>query len=168
MNIKLSIDGAEFDLGIRSQLEIANAICYTATDPKLLSLLSQSESPQVRRNVAGSDATPAEVIAVLLDDPCSEVVCQALSHQHAAELVSKEQIERWFKGGSSEVLETVVARCAEYDNVKFSEVYEIVEASNDLYLLLQLAGSYDAPKSILRKLSKHADPDIATAAAENL
>lgn len=56
----------------------------------------------------------------------------------------------------------------DYENINQVETMEKIMKLENEYLLLKLANNWNTPKTILKKLKDHKDPDISNAAKKTL
>jgi hypothetical protein len=168
MSAKLIVEGKEFNIGVRLLGDIASNIPDEPHYSALMDHLALTQTENVRCTMARQDNISVETLRALLKDKSMEVLTAAVTNSKARKELTTDELISLINYGHKDLIENICGSIGDYENSDPVVVAEhIMSLQNKLYLLY-LADSYTAPKQILKKLSKHEDPDIKASAISRL
>ena len=168
MKMKLLVDDIEVSIGAEFQRYLVNCIPDSHVYSDLLHTLAQSNDADIRRDVADKDNISEETALLLIDDKDPYVIDGILNSSAAKSVITLDKIKTIIETSGSEVVKTVISNIDEYEQIDSVEVADIIYKLNEPQFHLDLASGWSTPKKILRKLAESDDPDIQTAANNNL
>jgi hypothetical protein len=168
MTAKLIVEGKEFNIGVRLLGDLASNIPDEPHYSDLMDHLALTQTENVRCTMARQDNISVETLRALLKDKSMEVLTAAVTSSKAKKELATDELISLINYGHKDLIENICGSIGDYENSDPVVVAEhIMSLQNKLYLLY-LADSYTAPKQILKKLSKHEDPDIKASAISRL
>jgi hypothetical protein len=168
MEIKLLVNGKEANFGINFARNILSSIPENEIYADLIHEFAKSKCASIRSEVARRNYNSPETIELLLQDKNIEVLLEIITNDSAREYITDEHLDEIVISNNEDAIENIIRSIDNFENTNKVDLFEkIMQLEND-YLLLQIADGYHTPKVILKQLVKHHDPDIASAAQENL
>ncbi|MDF1878403.1 hypothetical protein JHD46_01975 [Sulfurimonas sp. SAG-AH-194-C20] len=169
MEIKLSVNGIEINVGIELIGQITSSLNDNESNQAIFHELAQHSSSSVRKEVAYKDKISEDTARILLADKDISVINNLLRSDPVKEIFNDEDFSNILNSANEEAIENVISNLDDYSSLSDAEdcLAQIIALENN-YLTLQVANNYDTPKKILKKLVKHNDPDIAAAAKNSL
>jgi hypothetical protein len=169
MEIKLTVNGIELNVGVELTTNIASYINDNEVNQEIFHQLAQHSSSAIRKEIAYKDNISTETAELLLKDKDSTVLMNILRNQVTKELFTDDDFEYFLSFNNEELISDMIGYLDDYENLSdLNSCYaKIIDLENN-YLTLQIANNYNTPKKILKKLLKHNDPDIVIAAKNSL
>jgi hypothetical protein len=121
----------------------------------------------VREYVASKDNISTNVMETLSSDKSIAVLRNLVNTSCFRENATEEQIEKLVKL-DIEIAESVANYISSFENADANKLALLLSESNDPSVLATLAGNSDTPKKILKVLSTHSEPEIASQAKNSL
>ena len=167
----LLIDDLEVPIGYELLEVIADRLPDSINNQPLFHKLAQHDIADIRYAISYFDNLSIETVKLLIQDSEIRVVERILQNSNHISRLSEHEIREIIdKYPTTEILKNIVRN---YDEIDAEEPEEIIEyilqiAEKNLPVIGEIASFYNTPKKILRKLTKHHDPDIALKAKETL
>ena len=171
----------EFKLVIvESGKEIASKVLSYEDVSSIISALQDNESNQkifeagaihsassVREQVASKDNLSESAVKVLVQDKAINVLRNLVRSQKFKETADQKTLEELIDR-DPEVAQSIAGDLDSFSEADQNALAQKLASHVDLTVLNALAGSYNTPKKILKTLSGHSDPYIASQAKEQL
>lgn len=168
MEIKLTVNGKEVTVGI----EFARNIVSDIPDGKeyygVLHEFALSKVAAIRAEVAYKRCMSQETVKLLLQDRNIEVLSRIVTSECAKEYITDKDIDHIIATNSEDAIENIISYMDDYENINQVQTIEKIMKLENEYLLLKLADNWNTPKSVLKKLKDHKDPDVSKAARKSL
>jgi len=171
MNVKLSIDDLEIEVGYELLYRIADNIGDHEDLQDVYHKLAGSTNPEVREAIAYYDNLSPETVELLLQDSEIDILERVLGNSDNISKVSDNVIKKVIEEHPvSDVLKAIINNYEHIDSDNPNAILELIveKAENNYAVLGELAESWDAPKYILKRLQKHSDVEIRRKATESL
>ena len=169
MDIKLSVDGLEIDVGVELTVNIASYLNANEGNQELLHKLAMHKSASVRKQIAYKYNLSQETAKLLLADTDTGVLIAVSSSGSAKNVFTNDDFDYILSMNNEEVLEHIIYNLGEYTELEnVDDCYNEIMKLNNSYLNLRLASTYNAPKKILKKLLQNEDPDVSSTAKQTL
>lgn len=169
MEMKLSVNGVEINVGIELAGNIASYLNDNELNQAIFHELAQHTAASVRKEIAYKDNLSEDTAKELLADKDISVLNNILRSDAVKEVFDDDDFEYILSTNNEEVIENLISYLDDYSALSDTDncIDEILNLNND-YLTLQIANNYNTPKKVLKKLLKHNDPDIVAAAKSSL
>jgi hypothetical protein len=168
MEIKLTINNIELEVGIEFAKEILNCLPDDIRYSNIYHEIAQSSISNIRNIVSCKDNLSEETAKLLLSDEDDRILEDIVGNSVAHSIADDEDIYRIIENGSQSTIISLISYLDDFDDISTNKIYAKLLEMDNLDITYQIAGAYNAPKSILKKLAKHSDPDIAKAAKDSL
>jgi len=169
-NLTITEDGKEIYADAISY-EAMSSIISNSPDLKYFENLylaaSKSTSSVVRENVAYKENLNKETVEILIKDDSINVLRSLVRNKGFKKYAAHDDIERLFLL-DAEIAKDIAGYFVSFENADSEKLIKIILDSNDPGILYALVGSYNSPKKILKDLSEHSDPYVASEAKNRL
>ncbi len=163
-------DGQEVLIKLLSYDAVSN-IVSNAIDNKdnedLFLLAARHPASNVREYVAYKDHISDAAVKLLAADKSISVLRNLVRSKKFKELATIEELEK-FLALDTEIAQAIAGDIDSYSEADTTQLAELVAAHADPAVVAALAGSYSAPKKILKSLLKHHDPYVVSEAKGRL
>lgn len=168
MNVKLTINNVEVQMGIEFQTNTVEGIPDAEAYESLFLEFAKSKSADIRSEVASKSKISEETVLLLLADKEPEVLNSILSNDACNALVTTEQLIGYLEHGSSEVIKTIISNLSDYEGIDANKVIQSIMGLDNPSYDLALAGGWRTPKRALKKLVRSSDKDVKANAEDTL
>lgn len=121
----------------------------------------------VRENVASKDSISIAVMETLSTDNSIAVLRNLVNSSCFRENASEEMVEILINM-DVEIAESIASYIGSFENVDTNKLASLLSESTEPSILATLAGNSDTPKKILKILSNHQEPEVASQAKSSL
>jgi len=121
----------------------------------------------VRENVASKDSISIAAMETLSTDNSMAVLRNLVNSSCFRENASEEMVEILINM-DVEIAESIASYIGSFENVDTNKLASLLSESTEPAILATLAGNSDTPKKILKVLSTHSEPEIASQAKASL
>jgi hypothetical protein len=133
----------------------------------LLSMGSHHPSAEVRAAVALKDRLNNETIEKLLSSNDQQVLKNLVKSAAFRDYADTALLEKLIMN-DPDIAQTVAYTLEAFGKIDKKQILRRLESHDDPKVLYALAGSFSTPLTVKKRLSKHADPDIAFEAIDAL
>jgi len=134
---------------------------------KIFEVASKHAASNVREQAASKDHLSEVAIKALVNDPSINVVRSLVRSQKFKGSVDQKTLEMLIDR-DPEVAQSIAGDLDSFSEADQNSLAQKLASHSDLTVLNALASSYNTPKKILKALSSHSDPYIASQAKEQL
>lgn len=163
-------DGAEIArqaLSYETMSSIVSSIPDNEANEAFFSIMAHHPSVQVRENVAYKDNISEETVQLLAKDKSVAVLRNIVRNSKFKESATLEQLLAFLEI-DVDVAQSIAGNISDYSEADSNKLAQAVANHPDPSVAYYLADSYSAPKKILKALTTHIDPNVASAAKRTL
>jgi hypothetical protein len=168
MEIKLTINNIELEVGIEFTKDILNCLPEDKKYSDVYHEMAQSSIASIRSIASYKEDISEETAKLLLRDKDDKVLENIVGNKMAYSVADNEDVDYIIENGSQSTIFSLVSNLDSFDDISTNKIYAKLLEMDNLDLTYEIARSYGTPKSILKKLAKYSDPDIAKAAKDSL
>lgn len=130
-------------------------------------LAAQHPASTVRENLAYKDNLSSEVVELLSKDTSIGVLRNLVRSNAFKENATQAQLEQLIKL-DTEIAQSIAGNVEGYEQADVNKLATLLAANDDPAVVASLAQNYSTPKKILKTLTTHSDPYVASEAKARL
>ena len=146
---------------------IISALQDNESNQKIFEAGAIHSASNVREQVASKDNLSEAAVKILVKDKAINVLRNLVRSQKFKETADQKTLEE-FIDRDPEVAQSIAGDLDSFSEADQNALAQKLASHADLTVLNALAGSYNTPKKILKTLSGHSDPYIASQAKDQL
>lgn len=167
LSVKVTIGPLSIDLGAEAVCSLVDIFEDNESSMEIFAEFAKSPSYRVRAAVASKDNLDSDKVNRLANDSEVEVLRNLMNSRAARTNLGDEQLIGFLEKDAE--LAALIARNIEYfELANTQKLAELLLNNSDPAIRYQLASNSGTPKSILRKLTKDADPSVVNAAKNSI
>jgi len=167
LSVKLIIGPLSVDLGAEVVCNIVDNLEDNDFYMEFFAELAKSPSYRVRAAVASKDSLDRDTVDRLANDSEVEVLRNLIRSRAAHANLGDEQLIGFLEK-DAELAAWIAADIGSFEVANTQKLAELLLNNPDPAIRYRLASNSGTPKSILRKLTKDADPSVANAAKDSI
>jgi len=168
MNLKIKVDGKEFQIGCSTLENGIYGFPDTAEYSGLFYKLAMSPSSKIINDIAGKENIDKETISILLNDTQLCVLMELVENYQAAKSIPEDELIRLIELDDSELCSAIASRVEYFELCDPRIISEKLMTNDGSVVRGSLAENRGTPKHIIRKLIKDIDADVAQKARYTL
>jgi len=168
MKINLQIENNIFSLGHRALASALSEITDIPENKELFDQLASHPSTFVKREVACKENLGKRTFETLVCSADSDIVLSLLRGKGVSRHLNEKHLKALIASNNYEVLEYLACQIEDFDISSNSEEGLFFINHADPGIRLTLARNTQAPKTMLRQLTKDEDPDVQSEAIDSL
>jgi len=130
-------------------------------------LAAQHQASSVRENLAYKDNLSSEVVELLSKDNSIGVLRNLVRSNAFKENATQAQLEQLIKL-DTEIAQSIAGNVEAYEQADVNKLATLLAGNEDPSVVASLAQNYSTPKKILKTLTTHSDPYVASEAKARL
>ena len=168
MSISIKAGAKEYAVGFEFLESIASSIPDTEEYMDLFQTLAGSGNVSVRAAIAYKDKIKSETVNILAKDSQVEVLRNLANQAEACGKVGSDEVDRWIALGDVELCTHIANNINNYKKCDEDVLLGKLSKHKDPKVRGAIAENYETPKKILKSLLKDKDPDVAQKAKSTM
>ena len=155
------------NLSYEAVSSIASGFSDNSDSNDFFLLAAQHPASSVRENVAYKDQLSTEVVELLSKDNSIAVLRNLVRSSAFRSFATQELLEKLIQL-DTEVAQSIANNVESFENGDVNKLSTLLANHEDPSVVVSLAQNYSTPKKILKTLSTHSDPYVASEAKARL